>query len=476
MATINATGLLRAFVRAPRMAALTLAMLAAPVHNPSAQAASEIPVFAPCRHGTAPTLPQRWRAVGLMFPFLREQLEVGEFIYDAAVPAMRATLVGLEYGAVDLLITANETYQLGGPHDAPDTCTALGHKYVPPTRQWLPSAATCDGEAALAGKKVEWWKTATADGRTNWQWYASDTRLPWRLVWGTQSSDPAVVGDYGMTYFPTFTPIVETKLAQLRDFCAAKTQRASGAEALAATARDLMTLTADIGEAERARRIAALIPGLNRNACAAAKAPSWPQNFVMTAILSPVQHKYTPLPSLLFYDWQNTATLFAYMYDTHPKPGLEIISVLQKDVGYSVERLPNGRYVCAAKAPGVLRPDWMANAGCECKGAIDRNPQLGPEEISYIRACPIKAEGLRAIWSWYTDNGRPILFVEPAATSRGLNIADYHQWSPGAKMPPETFAVPEICTRAAEAGLPPVGHGLAGAAAFSCSDCHVTRP
>ena len=57
----------------------------------------------------------------------------------------------------------------------------------------------------------------------------------------------------------------------------------------------------------------------------------------------------------------------------------------------------------------------------------------------------------------------------------GLNIADYHRWSPGAKMAGEAFAVPELCTRAAEFGLPPVGHGLTGSAAFSCSDCHVTR-
>jgi hypothetical protein len=67
------------------------------------------------------------------------------------------------------------------------------------------------------------------------------------------------------------------------------------------------------------------------------------------------------------------------------------------------------------------------------------------------------------------------LFAEPGALGSGLNIADYHQWSPGMKMPPDTFDVPELCTRAAELGLPPVGHGLTGAAAFGCSDCHVTQ-
>jgi hypothetical protein len=470
---MNTTKLSRAFEGARIwLAALALAMLSAP---PAAQAANEIPFFAPCKHGAAPTLPERWRAVGLMFPFLREQLEVGEFIYDATVPAMRASLVGLDYGAADLLITEDETYRLAGSPGAPVSCTALGRKYAPPTRDWLPSSATCDGEAAIAGKKVEWWKTATRDGRTNWQWYASDTRLPWRLAWGTQSSEPAVIGDFGATYFPTFTPVATTGLAQLRDFCVANAQPATGATALAATARDLMTLAPDIGEAERARRVAALVPGLSRKACSAAKPPRWPSNFVMTGILSPVRHRYTPLPSLLFYDWQNAATFFAYMYDTRPKPGLEIISVLKKDIGYSVERLPSGQFVCAAKAPGVLRPDWMASAGCECKGALDRNADLSPGEVSYIRACPIKSEGLRTIWSWYTEKGRPVLFAELGATSNGLNIVDYDRWSPGEKMAQSSFELPELCTQAAQAGLPPVGHGLTGDAVFSCSDCHLTR-
>lgn len=443
----------------------------------AAQDGSRIPTFTPCTHNTAPTLPMRWRAVGLLFPFLREQLEVGEFVYDASVPAMRASLVGLDYGAVDLLITEDKTYQLSGPSAAPKSCTVLQRMYTLPTTRWLPDAATCDGEALVGTKKTEWWKTPTADGRTNWQWYAADTRLPWRLIWGTRSLQPAIIGDYGMSYFPSFAPLAKTNLGQLRDLCAATAQPASGAAALAPTARDLMTLAPDIGESERAQRIQALIPGLSRKACEADKPPSWPQRFVTTGILSPVQHKYVPLPSLLVYDWQDTAALLAYMYDTRSTPAtLEIVSLLKKDIGYSVERLPNGRLVCAAKAPGALRPDWMANAGCGCQGVLDHNPDLSPGETSRIRACPIKSEGLRTIWTWYTDGGRPILFAEPGATSSGLNIVDYQQWSPDKKMPPDTFAVPDICTRAAELGLPPVGNGLTGLAAFSCSDCHTTKP
>ena len=442
----------------------------------AAQSANAVPTFTACQPATVPELPERWRATALMIPFLRQQIDVGEFVYDGALPAMRATVYGLESGAIDLLITEDETYQLGGPAEAPDSCIALGRKYRPAARQWLGNGAVCDGEAAIANKKVQWWKTPSPDGRTNWQWYAADTRLPWRVMMANKSFNPAVIGDYGMSYFPRFMPVVDTQLARLRDMCVAKAQPATGAARFALTARDLMVIKSDIDEAERAKKIQALIPGLSRNACPAGKPPSWPDNFVMTGILSPVQFKWTPLPGVLFYDWQDSGTLFAYLYQARTTPpAIEIISVLKKGIGYSVERTPNGRLVCAAKAPGVLRPDWMANAGCECKAGIANNPDLSPGETSYIRACPIKAQGLRTIWSWYTDKGTPLLFAEPGATSTGLNIADYHSWSPGAKMPREAFAVPELCTRAAELGLPPIGHGLTGSAAFSCSDCHTTQ-
>jgi hypothetical protein len=156
-------------------------------------------------------------------------------------------------------------------------------------------------------------------------------------------------------------------------------------------------------------------------------------------------------------------------------PVLELVSVLTKGVGYSIERLPNGAFACAAKSPGVVRPDWMSVAGCECKGVIERNTDLDPDAVSQIHACPVKGQGLRVNWSWYTREGRPLLFAEPAAVGGGLNIADYLAWQPGEKMPKDALELPQLCSRAAEAGLPPVGTGLPAATTVSCSDCHTTR-
>jgi hypothetical protein len=435
-----------------------------------------LPIFSACQPATPPVLPARWRAVGLLFPPLRVQLDVGEFIYDSSLPAMRATIYGLESGTIDLLITDRETYQLAGPRDFPDTCVALGRKYSPPTTHWLSSGAICEGEASVGPKKAQWWKVPTAEGRTKRQWYTTGTRLPWRIMFPDRSPDPAVFGDYAITYFPTFTPLAETKLARLRDFCVSKAQRVGQAAAAAHTARELMAIGNDISGAERAKRIRALIPGLSQKACSGVSPPIWPHHFVMTGILTPVQFKWTPLPSMLFYDWEKTATLFAYMYEARSVPPVvEIVSVLKNVVGYSVEHQQNGAYACGAKGPGVIRPDWMAVAGCECKAIIDHNPELGPNEVGQIRACPIKNQGLYPMWTWYTTEGRPILFTEPRANSTGLHIADYHRWLPGTKMPQDAFDVPQLCTRAHEVGLPPVGNGLSAAAAVSCIACHVAR-
>ena len=411
-----------------------------------------------------------------MMPFVRQQLDVGEFVYDASLPAMRARLYGLESGAVDLLITNTETYQLSGPPNSPEACIAVGRKYMPPTASWLSSEAVCDGEAPLVKTRVQWWKTSAVDGRTKWQWYKTDTRLPWRMMFPSRSSDPAVIGDYGITYFPTFVPLAETNLAQLRDFCASKAQPASGALAAANTARELMAIGTDIVEAERAKQIQMLIPGLSRQSCSNVSMPRWPNQFIMTGILSPIPFKWTPLPSMIYYDWEGAASLFALMHEARSVPPvLELVSALTKGVGYSIERLPNGAFACAAKSPGVVRPDWMSVAGCDCKGVIDRNPELDPDEVTQIRACPVKGQPLRVNWSWYTIEGRPILFAEPGAIGSGLNIADYHAWRPGEKMPEDAFELPQLCSRAAEAGLAPVGNGLPAAATNSCSDCHTTR-
>ncbi|HXX08852.1 MAG TPA: hypothetical protein VEJ43_12390 [Pseudolabrys sp.] len=430
----------------------------------SAQQEISMPTFAACVPAEAPTLPERWRAVGLMIPFVRQQLDVGEFIYDSSLPGVRATVYGLESGAIDLLITETETYRLSGPHGSPRGCTALGHKFLP-SNSWLPKDAVCVGETPLGGISMQWWKTAASDGRNKWHLYKKANRLPWRMILPAPSNDPPVIGDYAITYFPTFKPLEATNLTQLRDFCVANAKKTNISAATAKTARDLIVPDAN-GEAERLNRIQALIPGLTHQACSRTPPPRWPNQFFTTATISPISYQWSPYPSVVYYDWGEQATQVAVMHKTHASPLVpELISILKNGIGYSLERMPNDRFVCMASNPGLVRPDWMAAAGCECKGVIERNPDFGPDESSQIRACPVKEKPNRVNWAWYTTQGRPILFMEPAAYGNGVNIADYHLWIPGMKVPQTDLELPGQCSNPVGAGVPP-------SAMSSCSDCH----
>ena len=139
-------------------AALAIFITAAiPFAPAQAEWSATLPAFTACQPATPPEMPARWRAVGLMMPFLQGQLDVGEFVYDAAIPAMRASVYGLESGAVDLLITNKQTYRLSGPQASPTGCVAVGQPFRPPVH-WMSSQAVCVGEAKLAMHMTQWWK------------------------------------------------------------------------------------------------------------------------------------------------------------------------------------------------------------------------------------------------------------------------------------------------------------------------------
>ena len=446
-----------------------------------AQDVIPLPMFSACAPETPPVLPTRWRAVGLLAPFATEQLDVGEFVYDGTLPAMRATLYGLESGAVDLLITNTDTYLLSGPHRAPTGCMSLGRKFSPPSTQWLSGQAVCSGEAPIAATPVQWWKTPAPDSRTHWLWFKTDTRLPWRSMFMVPSPDPAVIGEYAMTYFPTFMPLAETNLSRLLNLCISRGKQSSPAAVpTAPTARALMAIRNEAAEAERQERIAALIPGLSHQACSRMTPVRWPEQYIMTAIISPIRFEVGPFPSIILYDWSGAAGQAAILYqprDLPPVPRLFVM--LKKGIGYDIRRpRSTGLYECPTDYPGMVRPDWMTAAQCQCRGVIDRNPVLSPNGVTQILSCPIKHQAPRVMWSWYMTDGRPVLFVEAAAVGNGLMLADYQRWLPGQKVPATEFEVPKQCFGPDnKVRAPPGGNrdGLSKEETASCVDCHTTR-
>ena len=423
------------------------------------------PIFSPCTSAASPELPVRWRAVGLMTPFLKGQLDVGEFVYDGTLPAMRATIYGLESGAVDLLITQSDTYVLSGPYSSPDQCQSLGRKLHPPSRQWLAPGAVCVGEFPVAGRPVQWWQSPARDDLSTWHWFSTQTHLPWRSLFLMRSSDPAIIGDYAMTYFPTFTPISKSNLSDLQSMCA-KQAKSTASDRLPdmPTARDLMAIkNNDAGEAERTKRIAELIPGLSHDSCSRVKPPRWPDQFVMSAILTSARFHEGAYSSLIYYDWSKMQSQVALLFQGNP-PVLKDFLSLKPRVGYRIG-LPSFKGpACAVAFPGMVRPDWITNAWCECKAVIARDSALGADADTQILSCPIKWQGARVMWAWYTTTGRPRIFTEPAGAE--LMFADYLDWLPGQVARAEDLQLPQACM------APDKSEPMRPT--FSCSDCHTT--
>jgi hypothetical protein len=467
-----ATGFAAGCIARARTAALLIACtVAIAAGGARAEMNAQLPTTTACKSASAPKLPAKWRAVALMMPFLEGQIDVAELVQDTTVPAMRATVYGMESGAVDLLITEQDTYRLSGPHDAPTQCKSLGRMFRPAPVQWLPEKSVCVGEGTFAKQEVEWWKSPGPEGKANWHRFNMHSRLPWRSVFTSPAGNKPIIGQYAMSYFPTFAAVEDTNLSQLSAFCAAQVKAKGPAAAVAPRApRALMDAADREANAERRARISALIPGTDHEGCRGAKPAQWPEHFVMTATLVPISFADEPTASLIFYDWGTGGGQFAVMFQGRP-PRLQGLVGMKKGVGYRLENLPSGPR-CEAVFPGMVRPDWMNAAGCRCRATLAATPSLGLSTPSRIFSCPIKRQAGRVMWSWYTDSGEPIVFFEAGASGGGVMLADRHQWKPGTKLPAYSFQLPGACY--ADDAQRQSGHG-GRFDAPDCSDCHTTR-
>ena len=460
--------------------------------EPTAAPGLTLPAFSACQPATQPVLPEKWRAVGLLEPFKPPrlfttlQLVVGEFVYDAAGPAMRATLYGLQSQSLDLLVADESTYLLIGPYQAPTDCFAVGPIWNPPSRNWLSAKAQCVGEASLISTDVQWWKTpAQPYPATTWYWYTTAAaRLPWRTLFAGPSDDLAVIGQYSMTYFPTFEPLSSTNLPQLLQFCRSRAQPVI--ETLDRRAPDLQLLVArspnEAGNAERLDRIGSLIPGLSLEACRNQALPQWPdrQGLGATTFMTPVKFTNNPFPTEVLYDWHVRSQRTRLFYPPQSSQAVGD-ALLIGGTGYGVDRYRNGKITCAPGVmPGTPQPDWPKLGDCVCRGVIDNNPVLSPGEITQVLTCNMEPPSV--FWTWYTTASRPVVFYQtqsPPDVGTGLALADYYDWQPGYAVPPDVFDVPSQCLGAEDVARwrPTFLHsaaagGSAGVPA-QCYECHL---
>jgi hypothetical protein len=302
-------------------------------------------------------------------------------------------------------------------------------------------------------------------------------RTPWRSVFTSPSPDHPIIGQYSMSYFPEFAEVKETRLRQLSAMCAARAaaaaapQQGPASAAAARSARALMLPTDAKADAERRARLATLVRGVSHEGCKTAKHVRWPEHFVMTATLVPISFADTPTQSLIYYDWGHDGGQFAVMFQGRPATLRGVVG-MKKGVGYRLQYYSSGPQ-CEAVFPGMVRPDWMATAGCRCRATLAAESPLGLSTPSQFLSCPIKWQAGHVMWSWYTGQGEPVTFFEALASGGGVMLADAHQWLPGVKLPAKNFQVPNACT-ADDAQRPSAAHG--GRYDFpDCGDCHTLR-
>jgi hypothetical protein len=425
------------------------------------------PALAACQPATPPDIPVRWRAATVMMPLLEGQIDVGDFVYDGTLPAMRATVYGLQSGTVDLLITGEETYRLDGPRGAPVACTSLGRKFSLPAAQWLSAQAVCTGETHLGATRVQAWKMPGNGGQTVWHWFGGANRLPVRSMFVSRTAGMPVIGDYAMTYFVNFAAVAQTGLAPLRDFCRANAKPGPLDQANPA-ARDLMAVRNEKLDAEREAQIRTIVPGVTAGACSRMTPVQWPEQFVASAVITPNSFDDNPYAGLVYYDWKDVGAQFAILWQGVPAAFRGVVA-LKKGVGFQPGRNAAGQFRCPAIYPGMVRPDWAKVAACQCKGVIEGNPALSPHAVTQIFSCPIKAQPGRIMWNMYSSEGRPLVFAEASARGVGAMLADYHEWRPGHKVPASDFALPAECR---PDDTPPPGSDSSN---VSCSECHTTR-
>ena len=278
-----------------------------------------------------------------------------------------------------------------------------------------------------------------------------------------------------MTYFATFAAVPETSLAALQNLCAATAKPSTEDPGATPTVHELMAIRNKEAEAERDKRIGELIPGLSHKPCSHMTPARWPDRFVMTAIVTPISINDVPYSTLIYYDWSGAQTLLILPFHGYP-PALQGILTLKNRVGYRVKfsDLVKKTGVCRADLPGAVRPDWMKVAACECQGVISRNTAFSLNAETQLLSCPIKQQAPRIMWSWYTTQGQPNMFMEAGPEGGGVMLADYYDWVPGQTGEARDFELPKSCASLDNSSGAAAGNATPTFSNVSCSDCHTT--
>ncbi|HSG38350.1 MAG TPA: hypothetical protein VLE27_01835 [Thermoanaerobaculia bacterium] len=444
-------------------------------NNPAG--ALPLPEFTPCASTTQPTLPAKWQATALMQDFFLNTLTFGNFVYDESANAFRFAIAD-QYGMdFDFLTTTDgKLYLLEGDGDMPTSCTLLTNSspYTVPGRAWLGESAVCVGQAPILEREQQWWKNPSGDVGANWFWYNTSNNLPFRSMYYADAPVTTPVPIYEhftFNYFPSFEGVASTNLGQILQMCqsTARTPTATAEYSKPSIEPLLKKSKYPQKDARLASQIQSWIPGVTDCSSTGSLPPQWPDQLQITAFMTAVNFNFNPFPTRIYYDWTAKSQNTTLYYNPPTQQNFAQVALLLNNSGYITNVEEGGATSsCSQVLPGPPVPDWKQVDGCECRAEIAPGTVLNPSTVpTKILWCPTDLELKQVFWTWYSDTGTPVVFMQsnssPSAGT-GLNLADYYQWGPGSVAPAGTFDLPQACQ-----GQPIVPDAFPKA----CNNCHL---
>jgi hypothetical protein len=428
--------------------------------------------------GPPPSMPPAWSGVALLHPFSPPfssdpkpitpffQLCVARLAYVEG-EYFSAQIAGCDYGNWWFIVTPSNTRV---SMDQGVTWQIVDIGWTLPSN-WFGASigkAACAGASPLnwmPGPSVDWWKVPVSTGAGNpdaatWMWFDSAHATPVRMMFGYAPPKPtrgdpnqlALFQMYSMTYMPVFE---------------------ASAPGLA-----------------RLEWSAPSFPGFVSGNPDKLQDFTWNANFGMTALMTPVNEAFNPLPTRVLYVWKPDAryavasdrsqnTLMRFTYNQFSgQPMADQVALLTGPAPKGVKPPPNsdsgflinynnvGAPTCVYGASFPFPqepPTWVSIPGVQAtvRATITNNPVVAPRNrvaiysVLFPPALPNYPEATY-LWTWYAPlnasgtQSRPVTFMQSQSgvgVGTSLALADYFFYEEfAAPIDPANFDVPDCCS------------------------------
>ena len=302
----------------------------------------------------------------------------------------------------------------------------------------------------MTGQESEAWRCPSAQYTTenheyDWFWFTKDANnYPIRILNSQQSNthNLPIIGETALANFTDVTTTPDPLLKTASDLCNSTL-----------VGKVAISDTGDTGI------VSPTIVGLTyAHKNSQPSPPLWPNTAFANGALFSVGGQRTSMA--IYYDW-STLQEVSKIKDSD---GFVQDTRLTKGITYEVNDESYG-HICTGTLVnvGIWSPDWASNDECQYFGTIDENTPLNPlnNKLQVLSCYFGTGNGITSeIQAWYTYENRPVMFYETNAGD--LDLIDYSEWIPKAKIPEGVLYKIDSCPGASE---PPVVFN-------ECNACH----